>query len=67
MAKPQLRGLLRRQMIRDLAIGSVVAFGAASAWWFGVAVPKRKMYEDYYNNFNPDGSRKTQVNSVCFN
>ncbi len=60
MTRPQLRGLLRRQTIRDVAYGSVFSFGIAAAYWFGFAVPRRKVYEDYYNTFNPDGTLKVK-------
>lgn len=54
MAPPQLRGLLRKQIYKDVAMAFALAFAGASCWWFGVAVPRRKAYEDFYKNYKPD-------------
>ena len=49
---PQLRGLLRRQLGRDLAIGVTLSWVAGAAFWFGIAAPRRKVYEDFYRNYD---------------
>ena len=52
MAVPQLRGLLKRQIGRDILTAVSLGFVAGAAWWFGVAAPKRKRYEDFYRNYD---------------
>ena len=49
---PQLRGMLRRQLGRDLAICVTLSWIAGAAFWFGVAAPRRKVYEDFYRNYD---------------
>lgn len=42
--------------MRDIAVAFTLGFIGASGWWFGVAVPRRKAYEDYYRNYQPGSS-----------
>ena len=46
------RGLLRRTLIRHVAIGAFLAVSAGAYWWFRVAVPRVKRYEDFYANYD---------------
>ena len=48
----QLRGMLRRQILRDLVVATTAGWAAGALWWFGVAVPRRKRYEDFYRNYD---------------
>ena len=52
MAPPQLRGLLRRQLYRDIVTAVTLGWVAGAGWWFGVAIPRRKQYEDFYRNYD---------------
>ena len=52
MALPQLRGLLRRQLYRDIVTAVTLGWIAGAGWWFGVAIPRRKLYEDFYKNYD---------------
>lgn len=52
MAPPQLRGMLKRQIMKDIAVGFALSFMGAGAWWFGVALPRRRKYEDFYKNYD---------------
>ena len=52
MAPPQLRGLLRKQIMRDLATGFTLSFVGASVWWFGLARPQCMSYVDFYSNYD---------------
>ena len=52
MAPPQLRGMLRRQIMRDIAVAFTLAFSGGAAWWFGVAMPRQRKYEEFYRNYD---------------
>lgn len=52
MAPPQLRGFLRRQLYRDIVTAVTLGWVAGAGWWFGVAIPRRKQYEDFYRNYD---------------
>ena len=52
MAPPQLRGLLRRQIIRDLAVAFALGSIGAAGWWFGIARPRQIKYEEFYRNYD---------------
>ena len=52
MAVPQLRGMLRRQLYRDIVTAVTLGWIAGAGWWFGVAIPRRKLYEDFYRNYD---------------
>ena len=53
---PRMRGMLKRQVKIDIATAFVLGFLGASAWWYGVAVPRRKAYEDFYKNYTPSST-----------
>ena len=52
MAPPKLRGLLKRQIGRDLVTAVTLGWIAGMGWWFGVAVPRRQRYEAFYKNYD---------------
>ena len=52
MAAMQLRGMLKRQIMRDIIIAATLGWGAGACWWFGVALPRRKKYEEFYKNYD---------------
>ena len=52
MAVFQMRGLLLSSVKRDLAIGFTLSLSAGAAWWFGVVIPRRKRYDDFYRNYD---------------
>lgn len=52
MAPPQLRGMLKRQIMRDIAVAFTLAFAGGAVWWFGVAKPRQQKYEDFYKNYD---------------
>ena len=49
---PQLRGMLGRQIMRDIPLGFTLAFAGAAAWWFGIAQPRQRKYEEFYKNYD---------------
>ena len=63
MAPPQLRGLLRRQILRDMTVGFALASIAAAAWWFGVARPRQIKYEEFYKNYDANAVAATMTAS----
>lgn len=38
--------------MRDIAVGFTLSFAGAAAWWFGVALPRRRKYEEFYKNYD---------------
>ncbi len=52
MAPPQLRGLLKRQIGRDLVTAATLGLIAGMGWWFGVANPRRQRYMAFYENYD---------------
>lgn len=52
MAAVQLRGLLRKQVMRDILTAVTLGWAVGAVWWFGVAQPRRKVYEDFYRNYD---------------
>ena len=63
MAPPQLRGMLRRQIVRDIAVGVLLAFTGGAAWWFGVARPRQLKYEEFYRNYDAEAVAKSMTAS----
>ena len=49
---PQLRGLLRRKLAREIltAVGLGLAMGGV--YWYSVVLPRRRRYEDFYRNYD---------------
>lgn len=52
MAPPQLRGMLRRQIMRDMVTAGLVGFIGGAVWWFGIAKPRHRKYEEFYKNYD---------------
>jgi hypothetical protein len=48
LKKPQLRGLLKSQLIRDAPVAFIVAAGSTIAYKFFVADPRKEKYADFY-------------------
>ena len=47
-----MRGMLKKKVMRDILIGTTLGWLAGGAWWFGVALPRRKSYENFYRNYD---------------
>lgn len=63
MAPPQLRGLLRRQIMRDIAVAFTLGFASGAAWWFGIAKPRRLKYEEFYKNYDANAVAESMTAS----
>ncbi len=48
----QLRGALKRQVMRDLVTAMTLGWAAGAMWWFGVCQPRRTLYENFYKNYD---------------
>ena len=48
----QLRGALKRQVLRDVVTALTLGWIAGAGWWFGVAQPRRTTYENFYRNYD---------------
>ena len=38
--------------MRDVVTAVTMGWAAGAVWWFGVALPKRRQYEDFYRNYD---------------
>lgn len=47
-----MRGMLKKKVMRDILIGTTLGWLAGAAWWFGVALPRRRKYENFYKDYN---------------
>ncbi len=63
MAPPQLRGLLRRQIMRDITVGFALASISAAGWWFGVARSRQIKYEEFYRNYDANAVAQSMIAS----
>lgn len=48
VAKPVLRGLLHRQLKMQLTTGVILSSLVAAAWHYGVSVPRKQRYAEFY-------------------
>ena len=55
---PQLRGIVHRKMMGDIAQAIGIALAAGLAWRFSYAEPKKKKYENYYKNLDAEKEAK---------
>ena len=47
-----MRGRLKKKIMRDILVGTTLGWLVGAAWWFGVALPRRKRYEEFYRNYD---------------
>ena len=40
--------------MRDILIGTTAGWLVGAAWWFGVALPRRRKYEEFYRNYDAE-------------
>lgn len=52
MPPPQLRGMLQKQIMRDLAVAFTLGVAGSAGWWFGVAKPRQDKYYEFYKNYD---------------
>ncbi len=38
--------------MRDLVTAMTLGWAAGAIWWFGVAQPRRTLYENFYKNYD---------------
>lgn len=48
LAKPHLRGLLEKQIKKNLTIAIILSIGSGIAWKFGVCEPRKRRYAEFY-------------------
>lgn len=63
MAAPQLRGMLKKQIMRDIITAGLVGFTAGAVWWFGIARPRHQKYEEFYRNYDANAVAATMTAS----
>lgn len=49
---PQLRGLLRRRLAREILTGVGLGLVSGAIFWYAVVIPRRKLYEDFYRDYD---------------
>ncbi len=47
-----MRGMLKKKILRDILMGTTAGWLVGAAWWFGVALPRRRRYEEFYRNYD---------------
>lgn len=47
-----MRGMLKKKIMRDIVIGVTLGWIVGAGWWFGIALPRRKRYEEFYRNYD---------------
>ena len=64
MAPPvQLRGLLRRRLGREILTAAALGIVAGAMWMYGVQLPRRKRYEDFYRNYDAKATAESMTAS----
>lgn len=38
--------------MRDVVTAVTLGWAAGAVWWFGVAIPTRRRYEDFYRDYD---------------
>ncbi|XP_077991704.1 cytochrome c oxidase subunit 6C-1-like [Glandiceps talaboti] len=52
LVRPQMRGLLKSKIKRDIVIGTVLAFIGAGIVKYGMAEPRKRAYADFYKDYD---------------
>lgn len=52
VAKPQLRNLFRKEILRDILTACTVGIVGGLIFRYTVQIPRIRKYENYYKNFN---------------
>ena len=60
---PQLRGLLRRKLAREIMTSLGLGLVAGAGFWYTVVLPRRKRYEDFYRNYDATAVADSMVAS----
>lgn len=49
---PQLRGLLRRKLAREILVSLGLGLTAGAVYWYSMVLPRRRRYEEFYRNYD---------------
>lgn len=49
---PQLRGLLRRKLAREILVSLGLGLAAGAVYWYALVLPRRRVYEEFYRNYD---------------
>ena len=55
---PQLRNLLQRNIVKQIATGITLGVIAGFGWKYGYAEPKKAKYEAFYKNYDAEKAAK---------
>ena len=61
LAKPQLKGLFYREVIKTIWMTSIAAATGGTAMWFGLVRPRRQAYAEYHKNFDAEAEAEKYV------
>jgi len=63
MPPPQLRGLLRRRLGREILSAVGLGITAGGIYLYTVALPRKKRYEDFYRNYDAKATAESMTAS----
>ena len=49
---PQLRGLLKKKLAREILTSLGLGLVAGAGYWYAIVLPRRRRYEDFYRNYD---------------
>ncbi|XP_077207927.1 cytochrome c oxidase subunit 6C [Paroedura picta] len=65
LTKPRMRGLLASRLKKYLAVAGIGAMGIFLTFKFGLMIPRRRAYDEFYKNYDIEkefeAMRKTGV------
>merc|ERR1711942_628121 len=65
LAKPAMRNLLTSRLKIETIIGSVLTIVAGVAWKYGVQEPRKKVYAEFYKNYDAEADfERMRLNNV---
>nr|AID68561.1 mitochondrial cytochrome C oxidase subunit 6C [Cerebratulus lacteus] len=66
LKKPQLRGLLKSQLIRDAPVAFIVSAGATLAYKFLITDPRKEKYAEFYDDYDMNSTYENMKKCKVF-
>ena len=61
LAKPQLKGLFYREVIKTIWMTSIAVAIGGAATWFGLVRPRRLAYAEFHKNYDAEAEAEKYV------
>jgi len=61
LAKPQLKGLFYREVVKTIWVVSIATAVGGAATWFGLVRPRRQAYEEHHKNYDAQAEAEKYV------